>query len=176
MTLCWCSNRFFPIDFRIDFFSSWFLSSLMDFCSVFASIKFDTIIDWILTSIYLSELGMFYSMTSSINQRFIWLITEKFQKNIKSTNYIPAKSDASVFSIRHYAGKVTYDALLFLEKNRNFLPPEVVELFRMSNNPVVQYLFQCPLTKTGNLFSKVRMSFKISNCVQLESRKYLDLI
>ena len=83
------------------------------------------------------------------------LIAEKFQQNIKSTNYLPAKSDASVFSIRHYAGKVTYDASLFLEKNRNFLPPEVVELFRLSNNTVVQFLFQCPLTKTGNLFAKV---------------------
>jgi len=81
-------------------------------------------------------------------------LIEKFQQNVKTSDYIRPKSDQCIFSIRHYAGKVTYDASLFLEKNRNFLPPEVVEVFRQSDNSIVQFLFQCPLTKTGNLFSK----------------------
>ena len=91
--------------------------------------------------------------------------------------------------MQHYAGRVTYDAASLLEKNRNFFPPEVIQLLRTSTDPIgiimepnmalimqifkllqtlkkkkkllflffvflVRFLFQCPLTKTGNLFSK----------------------
>ena len=80
--------------------------------------------------------------------------TEKFQSNIRSDYYIRHKANGLDFTVQHYAGRVTYDAMSFLEKNRNFLPPEVVQLLRTSSNPTVQFLFHCPLTKTGNLFSK----------------------
>jgi myosin-3 len=36
------------------------------------------------------------------------------------------------FAIHHYAGRVVYNAEGFLEKNKNFLPPEVVQLIRGS--------------------------------------------
>jgi myosin III len=55
--------------------------------------------------------------------------------------------------VQHYAGRVQYDAADFLDKNRNFLPPEIVQLLRQSGNEVVHHVFQCPLTKTGNLFA-----------------------
>lgn len=85
----------------------------------------------------------------------IQIFIEKFQNNIRSDYYIRPKSTNGVqFTVQHFAGRVTYDASSFLEKNRNFLPPEVVQLLRSSGNPTVRFLFQCPLTKTGNLFSK----------------------
>ena len=79
---------------------------------------------------------------------------EKFQKNIRSDYYIRHKANGLDFTVQHYAGRVIYDADSFLEKNRNFLPPEVVQLLRTSSNPTIQFLFSCPLTKTGNLFYK----------------------
>ncbi|EFX77076.1 hypothetical protein DAPPUDRAFT_305891 [Daphnia pulex] len=81
-------------------------------------------------------------------------LIEKFQKNIRSDYYIRHKSNGLDFTVQHYAGRVSYDATSFLEKNRNFLPHEVVQLLRSSSNPTVQFLFNCPLTKTGNLYSK----------------------
>jgi hypothetical protein len=63
------------------------------------------------------------------------------------------KSDALCFAIHHYAGRVVYQAETFMDKNRNFLPPEVIQLLRQSHRDMVRFLFQCPLTKTGNLYS-----------------------
>lgn len=78
---------------------------------------------------------------------------EKCHNNIKSKFYVRPKSDAICFAIHHFAGRVVYNADGFLEKNRNFLPAEVIHLVRQSKFDVVQYLFQCPITKTGNLYS-----------------------
>lgn len=48
---------------------------------------------------------------------------------------------------------MTYSAVNFLEKNRNFLPLEVIQLLRRSKYDIIRSQFQCPLTKTGNLYS-----------------------
>lgn len=55
------------------------------------------------------------------------------------------------FSVAHYTGKVTYDARDMPDKNRDFVPPEMVETLRASNNSVVKVLFTNALSKTGNL-------------------------
>ncbi|CAH0724788.1 unnamed protein product, partial [Brenthis ino] len=80
-------------------------------------------------------------------------LIEKFHRNIKSKYYVRPKSDAVCFAIHHFAGRVVYQADGFLEKNRNFLPPEVIQLMRQSQHDIIRFLFQCPITKTGNLFS-----------------------
>ncbi|CAB3239895.1 unnamed protein product [Arctia plantaginis] len=80
-------------------------------------------------------------------------LIEKFHNNIKSKYYVRPKSDAICFAVHHFAGRVVYQAEGFLEKNRNFLPPEVVQLMRQSQHDIIRFLFQCPITKTGNLYS-----------------------
>lgn len=82
--------------------------------------------------------------------------TEKCHNNIKSKYYIRPKSDAICFAIHHFAGRVVYQAENFLEKNRNFLPAEVIQLVRQSSYDMIRYLFQCPITKTGNLYSALQ--------------------
>lgn len=82
-------------------------------------------------------------------------VAEKFHNNIKSKFYVRPKSDAVCFAVHHFAGRVVYQAEGFLEKNRNFLPPEVIQLIRQSQYDMVRFLFQCPITKTGNLYSAV---------------------
>ena len=47
----------------------------------------------------------------------------------------------SEFTIHHYAGPVMYSALTFVEKNRDELPREAVELFSGSSNPLVKIIF-----------------------------------
>ncbi|CAH1790113.1 unnamed protein product [Owenia fusiformis] len=79
-------------------------------------------------------------------------LIDKFSNNIRSPYYTPAKGDGSLsFKVEHYAGRVEYDAVKFLEKNRDRLPPEIVNLLRMSEISLVRTLFQNPLTKTGAL-------------------------
>lgn len=55
------------------------------------------------------------------------------------------------FSIMHFAGQVQYDARDFLEKNRDYLAPEIIQILRSSCVHLVSSLFQLPLTKTGTL-------------------------
>ncbi|XP_061169935.1 myosin-IIIb-like isoform X3 [Saccostrea echinata] len=78
-------------------------------------------------------------------------LVEKFHKNIQNNNYNRPKGNNLTFSIDHYAGTVVYDALGFLEKNRDRLPGDVVSMLRASGNVVIRSLFSTPLTKTGNL-------------------------
>ncbi|XP_068982765.1 myosin-IIIb-like isoform X2 [Bombus flavifrons] len=101
-------------------------------------------------------------------------LIEKFHNNIKSKFYVRPKSDAVCFAVHHFAGRVVYQADGFLEKNRNFLPPEVIQLIRQSQYDMVRFLFQCPITKTGNLYSAVHEtdSKKLSQSNQNTKERY----
>ncbi|XP_017761248.1 PREDICTED: myosin-IIIb-like isoform X2 [Eufriesea mexicana] len=101
-------------------------------------------------------------------------LIEKFHNNIKSKFYVRPKSDAVCFAVHHFAGRVVYQAEGFLEKNRNFLPPEVIQLVRQSQYDMVRFLFQCPITKTGNLYSAVHDtdSRKLSQSNQNTKERY----
>ncbi|XP_049948905.1 neither inactivation nor afterpotential protein C isoform X1 [Schistocerca serialis cubense] len=55
------------------------------------------------------------------------------------------------FSVAHYTGKVTYNATDMAEKNRDFLPPEMIETLRQSTDPVIRQLFTNQLSRPGNL-------------------------
>lgn len=54
------------------------------------------------------------------------------------------------------AGRVVYQADGFLEKNKNFLAAGVINLVRQSQYDMIRFLFQCPITKTGNLYSALQ--------------------
>ncbi|CAH0603393.1 unnamed protein product [Chrysodeixis includens] len=60
-------------------------------------------------------------------------------------------SGSHEFSVAHYTGKVNYDCREMADKNKDFLPPEMIETMRASSNVTVQQLFKNKLTKTGNL-------------------------
>lgn len=96
-----------------------------------------------------------------INYKICLTFLEKFHRNIKSKYYVRPKSDAVCFAIHHFAGRVVYQADGFLEKNRNFLPPEVIQLMRQSQHDIIRFLFQCPITKTGNLFSALHGEMEV---------------
>lgn len=53
-----------------------------------------------------------------------------------------ASSQESRFTISHYAGNVTYDADGWLEKNRDTLPPGVMEMLQASENTLVRSIFK----------------------------------
>lgn len=60
-------------------------------------------------------------------------------------------SGSHEFSVAHYTGKVNYDAREMADKNKDFLPPEMIETMRASVNVTVQQFFKNKLTRTGNL-------------------------
>jgi myosin-3 len=58
---------------------------------------------------------------------------------------------ATEFSVAHYSGKINYDTRDFIEKNRDFLPPEMMETMRLSECDIIKTLFTNALSKSGNL-------------------------
>ncbi|CAK6448506.1 unnamed protein product [Pipistrellus nathusii] len=78
-------------------------------------------------------------------------LVDKFEDNLRCTYFWRPKGVELSFGIQHYAGKVSYDASGFLEKNRDTLPADVIIVLRTSENRLLQRLFSIPLTKTGNL-------------------------
>lgn len=64
--------------------------------------------------------------------------------HIKSTGY-------HEFTIAHYTGKIIYDSSEMVEKNRDFVPPEMINTLRQSTNDDVKQMFINQLTKSGNL-------------------------
>ncbi|OAD59027.1 Neither inactivation nor afterpotential protein C [Eufriesea mexicana] len=64
--------------------------------------------------------------------------------------YIKAVSSHE-FTVAHYTGKLLYDASEIAEKNRDFVPPEMIETLRLSTIETVKELFTNKLTKAGSL-------------------------
>ncbi|XP_068269659.1 unconventional myosin-XVB-like [Nyctibius grandis] len=59
-----------------------------------------------------------------------------------SSWYIKPKLPLPVFTVKHYAGPVTYQVHKFLNKNRDQLHPEVLDIFSQSRLKVVSHIFQ----------------------------------
>lgn len=55
------------------------------------------------------------------------------------------------FAVAHYTGTLQYDANEITEKNRDFVPPEMIETLRLSDDGTVRELFTNKLTKGGAL-------------------------
>ncbi|NWH56890.1 MYO15 protein, partial [Geococcyx californianus] len=56
--------------------------------------------------------------------------------------YSKPKLPLPVFTVKHYAGPVTYQVHKFLNKNRDQLRPEVLDIFSQSRLKVVSHIFQ----------------------------------
>lgn len=52
------------------------------------------------------------------------------------------KQETHQFAIHHFAGAVSYQAEGLVKKNKDFIPPEVVELLQTSRSVLIQELFQ----------------------------------
>ncbi|KAK0157852.1 hypothetical protein PV328_011542 [Microctonus aethiopoides] len=64
--------------------------------------------------------------------------------HIKAINY-------HEFTVAHYTGKVVYNAGDIVEKNRDFVSPEIINTMRLSQSEMIKEMFTNQLTKSGNL-------------------------
>ena len=78
----------------------------------------------------------------------------KIDSNLAESVVYSKDKTSDLFVIKHFAGPVTYDPDLFIEKNRNFLSPEVIAIMRDSSDNIVKFLFTCPLSSTGRLSNR----------------------
>lgn len=78
----------------------------------------------------------FYALSESLEE-----------KNYQNVRCVERK----VFSVAHYTGTVTYEFEEMPERNRDFLPPEIISVMRFSSDSIVRMFFANTLNKTGNL-------------------------
>lgn len=69
-------------------------------------------------------------------------LVEKLSGTHKDHPSFAASQTQGQFGIKHYAGDVVYSAQGFLEKNRDLLPPLVLDVLGKSGNPLIARLFQ----------------------------------
>ncbi|XP_076658179.1 STKc_myosinIII_N_like and MYSc_Myo21 domain-containing protein ninaC isoform X5 [Halictus rubicundus] len=110
----------------------------------------------------------FYDNKDAIDQlmskdRGLFSIIDDASKNMLDYQYILSKVQqqsnnlfvkpvsSHEFTVAHYTGKVMYDASEIAEKNRDFVPPEMIETFRQSSLVPIKEMFTNKLTKSGNL-------------------------
>lgn len=93
--------------------------------------------------------GLFHIIDDATRGQYNYeYITESV--NNRKSPYVQRFS-TNEFSIAHYTGKLNYDARDLIEKNRDFLPPEMMETLRSSKEYIVKICFTNALTKSGNL-------------------------
>ncbi|KAI3645648.1 hypothetical protein MP228_008576 [Amoeboaphelidium protococcarum] len=73
---------------------------------------------------------------------------------VKNEHYVKPRTAKGCFGIKHYAGEVTYQIAGFLDKNRDAVPEEIVELFQSSSLQLVQKLFKKEVTPAQSQQSK----------------------
>ncbi|XP_023311142.1 neither inactivation nor afterpotential protein C [Anoplophora glabripennis] len=69
--------------------------------------------------------------------------------------------DTLKFSVTHYTGTVSYNVKDMPEKNRDFLPPEIIDTMRNSQNCAISMFFTNKLEKCGNLYIPMEKAKKI---------------
>ena len=63
----------------------------------------------------------------------------------------------NAFCVKHFAGEVTYDVTGFLDKNRDTLTEDLVDMLRSSEHSYLQLLYPKDETvSTGTLSDKMR--------------------
>ncbi|KAK3088133.1 hypothetical protein FSP39_015166 [Pinctada imbricata] len=84
-------------------------------------------------------------------------LVEKMNKQFnKHDNYKKTKGREAVFTVIHYAGQVQYKAHGFIEKNRETLGQNFLNLMENSHNGLINELFTSKITDSGTLMPSGR--------------------
>jgi myosin-3 len=86
----------------------------------------------------LKKLDDLCKLPKTTDKTLVEVFNKEFSKN---QYYVCNKRNELCFTINHYAGRVQYTAVNFLEKNRDSLPFRVAELLKNSYNEVISEIF-----------------------------------
>ncbi|XP_051562758.1 unconventional myosin-VIIb-like [Myxocyprinus asiaticus] len=100
------------------------------------------------------------------------LLNKMNQVHGKGDIYIPPKNNHDTqFGIKHFAGAVYYDSKGFLEKNRDALSSDVIQLIETSSNKLLKQIFHNELSTTDGKTSSMIITPRNSLRQIAESKK-----
>ncbi|XP_063067724.1 myosin-IIIb isoform X2 [Engraulis encrasicolus] len=82
---------------------------------------------------------------------FVDKLNSKFKAH---PNYEVVRSHNPAFTVVHYAAKVQYNGVGFLERNRDTIPANIRGLFINSVTPLLSLLFAATISRTGTLMPR----------------------
>ena len=82
------------------------------------------------------------------DKNFLEKLAEKQSFNPVYKPALKGKGSEMLFAVEHYAGKVNYDGFGFLEKNRDTLNVDLLEMLQRSKNPLLNTLYPPDLKLT----------------------------
>ncbi|KAL2087692.1 hypothetical protein ACEWY4_016520 [Coilia grayii] len=82
---------------------------------------------------------------------FVDKLNSKFKAH---PNYEVVRSHSPAFTVVHYASKVQYNGVGFLERNRDTIPASIRGLFINSVTPLLSLLFAATISRTGTLMPR----------------------
>uniref|UniRef100_A0A8K9XD71 Myosin VIIBa n=1 Tax=Oncorhynchus mykiss TaxID=8022 RepID=A0A8K9XD71_ONCMY len=89
------------------------------------------------------------------------MINKMNQVHGKGDVYVPPKNNHDTqFGIQHFAGVVHYDSKGFLEKNRDALSTDLIQLVEKSSNKMLKQAFQNELSSNGEIASQLTVDAK----------------
>uniref|UniRef100_A0A7N8XXN1 Myosin VIIAa n=1 Tax=Mastacembelus armatus TaxID=205130 RepID=A0A7N8XXN1_9TELE len=95
-----------------------------------------------------------------------------------NTNYIPPKNNYETqFGIQHFAGVVYYETRGFLEKNRDTLYGDIIQLVHSSKNKFIKQIFQADVAMVGGyLVCYLERGKKRSPTLSSQFKRSLELL
>ncbi|RXN27013.1 unconventional myosin-VIIa-like isoform X2 [Labeo rohita] len=94
-----------------------------------------------------------------------------------NTNYIPPKhSHETQFGIQHFAGVVHYETKGFLEKNRDSLHSDIIQLVHSSKNKFIKQIFQADVAMENFCLFQGMETRKRSPTLSSQFKRSLELL